>query len=119
MTTKKIECLYPVCGCHDECQAAAPNDTRSKTTMHTIAAITETTRDRLPIDLDMEMSAGGQAYRFEVEGSAQPGFVLVVPGRAGVAWGGDATWIDLRADETAEDAARIVINDADETARRA
>lgn len=86
---------------------------------YTILSTTVVTREHLPPDLRMEASAGGTAYRFVVDGNAQPGFVLVVHARAGVAWGADATWIDLRAGETAEDAARIVLNDADETERRA
>lgn len=62
-----------------------------------------------------------EAARLTIEGSAQICEVLIdrTAGRAGVAWGGNATWIDLRAGEGAEDAARIVLNDAEETERRA
>lgn len=72
------------------------------------------------IDLRKEaLAASGEAYRVEIADRAQAAEVLIVGDRAGVAWGADATWIDLRSGETAEDAARIVLNVSEETARRA
>lgn len=85
----------------------------------TIAKIATATRDRLPPDLHLEAGAGGDCYRFEVEGYAEPGFALVVSnGRIGVAWGSNATWIDMLG-STVEEAIGIVLNDPDETERRA
>jgi hypothetical protein len=86
-------------------------------------AITRTERldrrnDRLPPDL-AAVNEPGEAFALTVEDIAQPCFVLVCDDRAGVAWGGNATWIDIREGETAEDAARIVLTDAEETERRA
>lgn len=75
---------------------------------------------RLPPDLLTEYVEGRDtAWRIVIAGQAQSVFVLKTPGRAGVANGGDSTWIGLRADEGAEDAALIVLTQPDETERRA
>lgn len=73
--------------------------------------------NRLPPDL-ADFDEPGEAFALTIEGSAQTCFVLVAGDRAGVAWGASATWIDLRGDEGANEAALIVLNDADETERR-
>lgn len=79
--------------------------------------------EMLPPDLRAEWRIGKDtAWRVVVEGQAERVHVLLVPdsGRAGVAWGSDATWIDYKPEtESACDVARIVLNDADETERRA
>lgn len=87
--------------------------------MHVITRIERLDRreGRLPPDL-AAVNEPGEAFVLTIENSAEPCYVLVCDGRAGVAWGGDATWIDLRGGEHAEEAALIVLNDADETERR-
>ena len=85
----------------------------------TIVRVSKCNSDRMPPDLSVD-AEGNETFVVQVEGHAQPCYVrITAERRAGVAWGGHATWIDLRAGETAEDAARIVLNDADETERRA
>lgn len=88
--------------------------------MFEIVTVTKIPVDRLSaIDLRKEAAEhGGEAYIATIDGHAEGVQVLIVEDRAGVVWGADATWIDLRSGEAAEDAIRIVLNDAEETERR-
>lgn len=38
---------------------------------------------------------GGDAYRVEIADKAEPAEMLIVDGRAGLAWGADAEWTDV------------------------
>lgn len=84
-----------------------------------IVRATECESNRMSPDLSIDVE-GDKTYALEIEGHAQCCYVrITAERRAGVAWGGSATWIDLRSGEGAEDAARIVLNDPEETERRA
>jgi hypothetical protein len=91
--------------------------------MHKIQAFESLGPAALPPDLRAEYHEGRDtAWRVVIEGQAQRAHVLLNPdaGRAGVAWGSDATWIDYNPEtENACAVARIVLNDAAETERRA
>lgn len=87
--------------------------------MSQIVRVTKCSSSHMPPDLSVD-AEGDETFAVEIDGYVQRCHVrITAERRAGVAWGGDATWIDLRAGEGAEDAARIVLNDAEETERRA